>query len=79
MTRDVTWPVEHVFLHKDVLYISTTEELICLKLEQSHHVGLKVVSEQVIGVSADKVIKSSAIVNDKIWIGTAKAQELVVE
>jgi hypothetical protein len=30
-------------------------------------------------VSADKVINTSAIVNDKIWIGTAKAQELLVE
>jgi hypothetical protein len=34
---------------------------------------LKVESEQVIGVSAEKVINTSTVVNGKIWIGMAKA------
>jgi hypothetical protein len=67
------WPVEHAFFHNEVLYVSTTEELICLKVSESYHVGLKVESEQVIGVSAEKVINTSTVVNGKIWIGMAKA------
>jgi hypothetical protein len=52
-----------------MLYISTTEELLCIKVSESPHIGLKVESEQVIGVSDEKVINTSAIVNGKIWIG----------
>ena len=73
LEKEVLWPVQHAFFHNDVLYVSTTEELICLKVSQSHHVGLKVESDQVIGVSAEKVINASAFVNGKIWIGMAKA------
>jgi hypothetical protein len=62
-----------------MLYVSTTEELLCIKVSESPHIGLKVESEQVIGVSDEKVINTSAIVNGKIWIGVNQAHELKVK
>lgn len=71
--KEVQWPVEHAFYHKDVLYISTTEELIYLQVSESDHAEQKINSDQVIGVSAENVIHASAIVNGKLWVGMSKA------
>ena len=62
-----------------MLYISTTEDLIVVRLSKSLHTGYKQESIETIGVQSDRVIRSSAIVNDQIWVGMKSAQVLQVE